>query len=146
MTAYENLTDMRRAGVRPDSPVHVAFADPAAAGLTLFMRDAARKPFDWRVLVGLETIVWADTKTAFADVASTVLAIAKARPAELQLCFLHGDAWHLIDCGSGRFQQDFEDVPGHHEFQWQPINLGATAMGFRLKAALHKTMNPGVYL
>lgn len=146
MTAYENLTDMRRAGLRPDRPVHVAFTDPAVAGLTLFMRDAARRPFDWRVLVGLDVIVWADAKTPFSDVSSTVVAIAKARPSELQLCFLHGDAWHLIDCGSGRFQPDVQDVPGHHEFQWQPINLGATDMGFRLKVALRKTLNAGVFL
>ena len=146
MTAYENLTEMRLAGMRPDGPVNVAFIDPTASGLTLHMRDAARKPFDWRVLVGLDVIVWADTKTPFSDVAAVVVAIAKARPSELQLCFLHSEAWHLIDCGSGRFQPDVQDVPGHHEFQWQPINLGATEMGYRLKAALHKTMKPGAFL
>jgi hypothetical protein len=146
MTVFETLTEMRRAGMRPDRPVNVAFTDPAASGLTLFMRDVTRRPFDWRVLVGLDVIVWADTKTAFAEVSRTVVDIARARPAELQLCFLHGEEWHLIDCGSGRFQPDVQDVPGHHEFQWQPINLGSSAMGYRLKAALHKTIKPGAYL
>lgn len=144
MTAYETLCEMRRNGVKPGKPVHVAFTDPVVVGLTLHMRDAAN--FDWRALVALDVIVWADTKTPFSDVAQTVVQIARARPAELQLCLLHGDQWHLVDCGSGRLFPAVEGVEQIHEFQWQPINLGGTAMGYRLKAALQKALKPGAYL
>lgn len=133
---------MRRQGLKPGKPVHVAFTEPAVDGLTLYPQQVP----DWRALVGLEVIVWADQSTPFLDVARAVVAIAHARPAELQLCFYHADAWHLIDCGSGRHMQALDDIPARHEFQWQPVNLGGTPMGYRIKAALHQTLKPGAYL
>lgn len=146
MAAIDTLTDMRRAGVRPGAPVHVAFSDPAVVGLTIFMRDAARRPIDWRVLVDLDVVVWADAETPFGDVCASLTAIAKARPRELQLCFLHADEWHLIDCGTGRHWPAVADVPVYHEFHWLPLNLGGTTMGYRIKFALDKTLRPGSFL
>lgn len=142
MSAYASLCEMRRQGLKPGAPVHVAFTDPAVDGLTLH---PAHVP-DWRALVGLEVIVWADPSTPFVDVARAVVAIARARPAELQLCFLYLGTWHLIDCGSGRHMPALLDIPARHEFQWQPVNLGGTAKGYQIKAALHQTLKPGAYL
>lgn len=142
MRAYDSLCAMRRKGLKPGFPVHVAFTEPAVDGMTLHPHNVP----DWRALVGLEVIVWADPSTAFVDVARAVLAIAKARPAELQLCFLHLGTWHLIDCGSGRHFPAVLDIPERHEFQWEPVNLGGTPMGYQIKAALHKTLKPGAYL
>ncbi len=146
MTAYENLCDMRRAGVRPGRPVNVAFTDPAADGMTLFMRDADRTRSDWNVLVNLDVIVWSDAGTPFDQLTATLWRIAQARPRGLQLCFLHRDAWHLIDCGAGYHVPAVADVPALHEFLWSPLNFGGTAYGQRLCTAIRKTHKAGAVL
>jgi hypothetical protein len=153
MTAYENLCDMRRAGVRPAKPVHVAFTEPAADGLTLLMREADRKPIDWRYLVSLDVIVWADTATPFDRLMATAWEIAKARPKSFQLCLLHREEWHLIDLGNGTHLPrqsfpglDLPDLGPLHSFFWFPINMGRTEHGTRLVQAILKTRKRGVTL
>lgn len=143
-----DLLDMRRQGLKPERPVNVSLMGQIPdQGLTLYVREGMPADrLEWRMLVNLDVIVWADSGIPFDRVMATVWTIAKARPAGLQLCFLHRDAWHLIDCGSGYHLPAVEDVQAVHTFHWQPINVGATAIGYRLKAAMNNTHKPGVNL
>lgn len=143
-----DLLDMRRMGLKPERPVNVSLMGPIPdSNLTLYVREGMPADrLEWRMLVNLDVIVWADSGIPFDRVMATVWTIAKARPAGLQLCFLHRDAWHLIDCGSGYHCPPVEDVQALHTFHWHPINVGATAIGYRLKAAMNKTHKPGVNL
>lgn len=144
-----NLLDLRRAGMKPEGPVNVSLIGPLDSnGLTLFVgENMPVERLDWRMLVNLDVIVWADSSVPFERVSGVVLAIAKtARPAELQLCFHHREHWHLIDCGSGLHLPKVAETPAHHSFFWQPINAGSTPVGTRLVAAISKTQQPGVTL
>lgn len=143
-----DLLEMRRQGLKPERPVNVSLMGQIPDGnLTLYVRETMPADrLEWRMLVNLDVIVWADTGTPFDRVMATVWAIAKTRPAGLQLCFLHRDAWHLIDCGSGYHLPKVSDVQALHEFRWQPLNFGGTAFGHRLRAAMTKTHKPGVTL
>lgn len=143
-----DLLDMRMHGLKPERPVNVSLMGQIPDGnLTLYVRETMPiDRLDWRMLVNLDVIVWADSGIPFDRVIGTVWAIAKVRPTALQLCFLHRDAWHLIDCGSGYHMNPVADVPAVHSFHWQPINVGSTAIGYRLKAAMTKNHKPGVTL
>lgn len=150
------LLDMRRQGLKPEHPVNVSLMGQVPdAGLTLYVREGM--PVDrleWRMLVNLPVVVWADSGEPFDRIMATVWAIAKARPHGLQLCFLHSDSWHLIDCGSGlhipavklEHQPEKPAADPLHTFFWHPLNAGCTPFGYRLKAAMTKTHKPGVTL
>lgn len=142
------LLDMRRQGLKPERPVNVSLMGPIPdPHLTLYVRDGM--PIDrleWRMLVNLDVIVWADAGIAFDRVMGTVWAIANVRPSGLQLCFLHGNAWHLIDCGSGYHLPAVAEVEALHEFCWQPLNFGATVFGNRLRTAMTRAHKAGVKL
>lgn len=140
-TNARDLLETRRQGFKPDRPVHVSLMGPVFDELTLYVHDdMPLDRMDWRMLVNVEVVVLAQSSVPFDRITSVLKGIAKAQPSELQLCWLHRDEWHLIDCGSGVHMADL------HDFLWEPINLGATAMGYRLKAALHKAIAPGAHL
>lgn len=142
-----SLLEARQNGLSPDEPVTVSIMGNVAEGTTLFVRDnMPADRMDWRMLVNLQVVVWANSKTQFDRVDAVLFGIAQARPKELQLCFVHGETCHLIDCGSGWHRPAVMDIPASHEFLWQPINLGATDLGYRIKAALHKNHKPGARL
>lgn len=143
-----DLLDMRRMGLKPERPVNVSLMGQVPdEGLTLYVRETMPADrLEWRMLVNLPVIVWADTGTPFDRLTTTLWRIAQARPHGLQLCFLYRDAWHLIDCGSGYHLPPVEDVQGLHAFRWEPLNVGGTAHGHRLRAAINKTHKPGVTL
>lgn len=145
-TNARDLLETRRQGFRPDGPVHVSFMGPVADAVTLFVHDDMPvERMDWRMLVNVEVVVLAQSGVPFERIVTVLKAISDAKPSELQLCFLHRDEWHLIDCGSGAHIQAVADVPALHDFRWQPINLGGTALGYRLKAAIckvHKGVQP----
>lgn len=143
-----DLLDMRRQSLRPERPVNVSLMGSVPdENLTLYVRDGMpAERLDWRMLVNLDAIVWADTGTPFDRLTTTLWRIAQARPHGLQLCFLHADAWHLIDLGSGYHLPAVADVPALHEFLWCPLNFGGTAYGHRLRTAITKTHKTGVTL
>lgn len=152
-TNARDLLDMRRQGLMPDRPVNVSLMGQIpAAGLTLYLREGMPADrIEWRMLVNLQVIVWADAGEPFDRIMTTVLRIAQCRPAGLQLCFLHRDDWHLIDCGSGVHIPPVKpltqpEVPAVHTFFWAPLNAGCTPFGYRLKTAMSKTQKPGVTL
>lgn len=140
-TNARGLLQTRQQGLKPERPVHVSLMGPVFDELTLYVRDDAPVDrMDWRMLVNVEVVVLAESGVPFDRIVAVLKGIARAQPAELQLCWLHGGEWHLIDCGSGTHLRDL------HTFLWQPINLGGTAMGYGLKAALHKAQPPGAPL
>ena len=140
------LLEARQNGMSPDGVVTVSMMGSVSGGLTLFVRDdMPTDRLDWRMLVNLPVVVWANSQMPFDRVDAVVHGIAKVRPSDLQLCFVHDEQTHLIDCGSGWHRPPVADIPAAHEFQWNPINLGGTALGYRLKAALKKN-HPGAWL
>lgn len=142
-----DLLETRRQGLKPEVPVNVSLMGWVSPNLTLHVReDMPVDRLDWRMLANVEVVVWADTDVPFDRVAAVVIGIARVHPAELVLGLLHEETWHLVDCGSGRHVPAVHDIPARHEFQWQPVNLGGTPMGYRIKAALHKNLQPGTYL
>jgi hypothetical protein len=154
-TNARDLLETRRQGFRPERPVHVSLMGPVFDELTLYVHDdMPLDRLDWRMLVNVEVVVLAQSSVAFDRIVTVLKGIAKAQPSEMQLCWLHRDEWHLIDCGTGTHSPrmtfdalpDVDPVEALHDFFWRPINLGATATGYRLKAALHKSIPPGTHL
>lgn len=138
-----DLLQTRQQGLKPDAPVFVSLIGQVAETLTLFVHDdMPLDRMDWRMLVNVETIVWADSSVPFDRIAAVLLGIARAQPSELQLCLRHADEWHHIDCGSGTHLPALGDVPALHAFLWQPITLGGS-LGYRLKSALRQSHRPG---
>lgn len=131
------LLENRQQGIVPDGPIVVSLVGGEFDQLALFVRpDMPVDRIDWRMLVNLPVWVWVNARAPLQWVLNTVHHIAAARPKELILRFEQGETIHDIDVGYGHHMPPIADICASHYFQWTPINVGGTALGYRLKKAL----------
>ncbi|MBP9149236.1 MAG: hypothetical protein KBG00_10690 [Rhodoferax sp.] len=108
--------------------------------------DLPHDRIDWRMLVNLSVWVWASAKAPLQQVLDTVYRIALVRPRELVLRFEQGDMVHDIEVGYGHHLPATAGVAAVHRFQWAPINVGGSPLGYRLKKALLSKKPNGEFL
>jgi len=141
------LLENRQHGMTPDGPVVVSLVAGEFDHPALFVHaDMPHDRLDWRMLVNLTVWVWASSKAPLQQVLDTVYRIATAKPKELILRFEHADIVHDIEVGYGHHLPSVAGVSAVHQFQWSPINVGGTSLGYRLKKALLSKKPNGEFL
>ena len=142
------LLDNRRLGVAPQKPVVVALCAGHFPDQVTLLASADLPPerMDWRMLVNLSVWVWASATVPLQRVLETVYRIAQARPRELVLCFWQDDVLHSVEVGYGHHLPAVANCFAVHQFQWDPINVGGTHLGRRLKKALLSKKPTGEFL
>lgn len=139
-TNARNLLETRKRNLKPAEPVVVSliggdFNDIAET--VLYARsDMPTDRMDWRMLVDLDVWLWVGPDAPMEWIAETAWRIAQARPRELLIRFEAREAIHDINLGSGTHRAPVAGLPPEHRFWWLPINVGGTAIGYRILKAL----------
>lgn len=149
-TNARNLLELRQRNLKPAEPVVVSliggdFGDIAQTAL--YVRpDMPAERMDWRMLVDLDVWLWAGPDAPMERIADTAWRIAQARPRELLIRFETATDIHDINLGSGTHRSKVAGLPPEHGFWWLPINVGGTAIGYRIIKALKAKHPPEAML
>lgn len=134
------LLEARKNGWKPVRPVIVSLIGGTFSDLTdttLHVHDDMPiERMDWRMLVNIEVVVWANGTVPLDKVLQVVDGIARARPKRLVLRFEHKDRCHDVEIGAGFHLQAIREIPSIHEFLWMPITHTGSDVENRLRAAL----------
>jgi hypothetical protein len=114
----QSLLDLRMRGLVPELPVLVSLVGTLDFSNVTLYADAG-KPYDWRVIAGLEVEVFASLAVPFSGLLRTLADIAAAVPKRMVLAFSEGAR---IECGEMRLVRDENGDFGL--FDWFPIAVG----------------------
>lgn len=137
------LLEQRKNNQKPAGPVVVSLVggnfDDIADTALYVRQDMPTDRMDWRMLVDLEVWLWCGPNAPMEWITETTWRIAQARPRELLIRFETATTIHDINLGSGTHRPAVAGLPPEHRFWWLPINVGGTAIGYRILKALKAT-------
>lgn len=112
------LIQMRLQGVVPELPVLISLNGQLPEFTNVVLQATAGESYDWRLVAGLNVEVFANSQVPFADLLTTLSAIAAVVPETMVLTFREGPRVH---CGESRQITDFK------LFDWLPMGIGPSS-------------------
>lgn len=146
------LLESRQQGMTPDGQVVVSLVGGSHLGATVLhvRQEMPVDRIDWRMLVNLPVVVWANSRAPLSWLVATTARIAAARPSDLVVRFEHQNGEdreaHDIEVGHGTHIPAVSDIPPHHAFWWGPIRLSPTHIAKGIQKALEAKHSFGTTL